>query len=298
MWTQVLVVVYRARMAHRGEANVPVLGHKGHVQLRRGKPVDIPQSRTLIPDFICNGLRHRGNLQALQILAGSARPGAGLRLRDQVAIHLLLDAAHVMLEGLSIALGCFRWHTLVEEHIRLRSFNLFRCDACDLHIIELVPVLRFSLVLAVRDVVATAHRADVLNETNEPVLYRLGRHFLHEGCHVQGGGHRKGNHARILGSIKPAIGVIESEALEVDTQNLRQLLEDHALFAVVLSLAPLTEVLVLAAQVFWSTVPPKAVGQVYAFVVKPAFDLATNRIQNTRPGRAPQPTRPLSLQAG
>ena len=112
--------------------------------------------------------------------------------------------------------------TLVEEHIRLRSFNLqqvpiksnpgcdfgglksdhhlFRCDACDLHIIELVPVLpgdlgvtheqsratsapipmskclRFSLVLAVRDVVATAHRTDVLNETNEPPKARSGWH--------------------------------------------------------------------------------------------------------------------------
>mmetsp|Transcript_44161 Transcript_44161/g.103234 ORF Transcript_44161/g.103234 Transcript_44161/m.103234 type:complete len:298 (-) Transcript_44161:1093-1986(-) len=297
MRTQVLVVVYRARMAHRREANVPVLGHKGHVQLWRGKPVDIPQCWTLIPDFICNGLRWCHGRRALQILAGSAGPG-GLGLRNQVAVHLLLDAAHVVLEGLSIALGCFRWHTLVEEHIRLCSFNLFRCDACDLHIIELVPVLRSSLVLAVRDVVATTHRTDVLNETNEPVLYRLGRHFLHEGCHVQGRSHGKGDHARILGSIKPAVGIIEPEALEVDAQNLRQLLEDHALFAVVLSLAPLAEVLVLAAQVFWSTVPPKAVGQVYAFVVEPAFDLATNRVQNTRPGRAPQPARPLSLQAG
>ena len=71
-----------------------------------------------------------------------------------------------------------------------------------------------------------------------PVLRRLAR-LLHEGRQVQAVGHGEGDESGVFGAceprchltplslslrVSPSVGVVESEALQVDAHDLRQLL--------------------------------------------------------------------------
>mmetsp|Transcript_95680 Transcript_95680/g.270807 ORF Transcript_95680/g.270807 Transcript_95680/m.270807 type:complete len:310 (-) Transcript_95680:1022-1951(-) len=208
---------------------------------------------------------------------------------QQVCLDLRFCAPLVVLERLPVQFVPLRGNPLVEKHVGLGPLYVLRAHHADLQVVELVPLLRLLLVLAVRDVVAAAHRADVLDQPDEPVLHGLGRGLVEEGRHLQGPGHGERHHPGVLRAVEPARAGVVPEPLDVDAQYLRQDLEGDPLLAVVLPLAVLAVVLVLPAQELRGAVLAQAVGDLHAPVVEPALHLPGDAAQHARPRRAPHP---------
>mmetsp|Transcript_149027 Transcript_149027/g.371296 ORF Transcript_149027/g.371296 Transcript_149027/m.371296 type:complete len:366 (+) Transcript_149027:1083-2180(+) len=267
-----------------------MLGHEDHVKLGRRTPVKVPHRRPMVPHLVGNLRDLRGVLAAgaLGRDPGAGGGGAGRRGRGvahEVAADVLLHAPVVVLERLPIQLVTFRRHALVEEHVWLCALHLLRAYQADLQVVELVPLLWFPLVLAVGDVVTTAHRADVLDDADEPVFHRMRRRVLEEGRHIQRLADWESHHSRVLCRVEPA-GII-AEALDVDAQYLRQVLECEPPLSIRLPLAELAVVLVLPYKGLCCAELSQTVRNLDALVVEPTLDLACHIAKHACPRRPP-----------
>mmetsp|Transcript_93927 Transcript_93927/g.242690 ORF Transcript_93927/g.242690 Transcript_93927/m.242690 type:complete len:210 (+) Transcript_93927:1806-2435(+) len=202
-------------------------------------------------------------------------------MAQQILPDECLYAPMVRFESLSVVPHPARGQPLVEQHVRLSALNLLSTYLADLEVVKLIPFLRLLLVLAVGDIVATAHGAYVLDEAYELILDGSRRRLVHEGSHVQRFLDRECHYPRVFGSIEPTR--IVAEPLDVDAQHLWEVLEHDPLLAIILPLAMLAEVLVLAGQVLWRAVFAQAVRDLHSLVVEPALHLAREAAQHASP---------------
>mmetsp|Transcript_106967 Transcript_106967/g.297880 ORF Transcript_106967/g.297880 Transcript_106967/m.297880 type:complete len:367 (-) Transcript_106967:1592-2692(-) len=205
---EVLEVVQRPGLAHRGQSHVPVLADEDDVELLRRAPVEVPQGRPVVVHLLGYGLGGRQlrlrqrRPRLLEAAVRAALEGAGgIRERrrrqrrpwppawlpavQQVLPDLRLHTSHVVLEGLAVQAATPGGCPLVEEDVGLGPLDLLRADEANLQVVELVPLLGPPLVLAVGDVMPSTHRADVLDQPDQPVLDRLLRGLIEEAGQVK-----------------------------------------------------------------------------------------------------------------
>mmetsp|Transcript_53093 Transcript_53093/g.170072 ORF Transcript_53093/g.170072 Transcript_53093/m.170072 type:complete len:352 (-) Transcript_53093:1651-2706(-) len=196
MRAKIFEIVQWPWLAHGSQAHVPVLRDKHNVKLRGRTSVEASQGWAMVTHLLGHRLRGRLGLHRVPSSLNAwprAGPGRRCRVAHEVLPDLRLRAPHVVLERLAVQLVAPGWHALVEKHVRLCTLDLLRADHAHLQIVELIPLLWLLLVLTVRNVVAAAHGANVLDQPYQLVLHGLRWGLLEKARQVKGPVHWEGH---------------------------------------------------------------------------------------------------------